>query len=141
MRGRQSNRQCISKVGEFDMQPLGPRSAIQVILNEHRQLSAIIEGMLRFTRLLETGSKAPGLMVFRAMLYYIREYPEQVHHRKEDRYLFARLRARTDEFDDVLDELEAQHAEGDARVRVLPETPESGGGSDSACCETFADDG
>jgi hemerythrin-like domain-containing protein len=101
------------------MQPLGPRSAIQVILNEHRQLSAIIEGMLRFTRLLETGSKAPGLMVFRAMLYYIREYPEQVHHRKEDRYLFARLRARTDEFDDVLDELEAQHAEGDARVRDL----------------------
>lgn len=101
------------------MQPLGPRSAIQVILNEHRQLSAIIEGMLRFTHLLETGSRAPGLMVFRAMLYYIREYPEQVHHPKEDRYLFARLRARTDDFDDVLAELEAQHAEGDARVRDL----------------------
>lgn len=101
------------------MQPLGPRSAIQVILNEHRQLSAIIEGMLRFTHLLETGSGAPGLMVFRAMLYYIREYPEQVHHPKEDRYLFARLRARTDNFDDVLAELEAQHAEGEARVRDL----------------------
>lgn len=101
------------------MQPRGPCSAIQVIRNEHRQLSGIIEGMQRFTHLLETGSRVPGLMVFRAMLYYIREYPEQVHHPKEDRYLFARLRARTDDFDDVLAELEAQHAEGDARVRDL----------------------
>jgi hemerythrin-like domain-containing protein len=37
------------------------------------------------------------------MLYYIREYPEQVHHPKEDRYLFARLRDRTGELDEVLD--------------------------------------
>lgn len=101
------------------MRPQGPRSAIQLILNEHRQLSAVVEGMLRFIHLLETGSSAPGIMVFRAMLYYIREYPEQVHHPKEDRYLFARLRARTDDFDDVLAELEAQHAEGDVRVRNL----------------------
>lgn len=101
------------------MQPPGSRGAIQVILNEHRQLSGIIEGMQRFVHLLETGPKVPGPMVFRAMLYYIREYPEQVHHPKEDRYLFARLRARTDDFDDVLAELEAQHAEGDARVRDM----------------------
>ena len=101
------------------MQSLGPRSAIQVILNEHAQLSAVIEGMLRFIHLLETGANAPGLMVFRAMLYYIREFPEQVHHPKEDRYLFARLRARTDDFDDVLAELESQHAQGEARVRNL----------------------
>lgn len=101
------------------MQPRAPRSAIQVILNEHRQLSGIIEGMQRFTHLMETGSKVPGPMVFRAMHYYIREYPEQVHHPKEDRYLFARLRARTDDFDNVLAKLEAQPAEGDARVRDL----------------------
>jgi hemerythrin-like domain-containing protein len=71
---------------------LAPRGAIHVIFKEHEQLSAVIAGMLRFVRLLETGGKTPGLMVFRAMLYYIREYPEQVHHPKEDNYLFARLR-------------------------------------------------
>ena len=30
------------------MRPLMPRNAIQVILNEHGQLSAVIGGMLRF---------------------------------------------------------------------------------------------
>jgi hemerythrin-like domain-containing protein len=101
------------------MQSPGPRSAIQIILNEHGQLSAVIEGMLRFIHLLEAGANAPGLMVFRAMLYYIREYPEQVHHPKEDRYLFARLRDRTSDFDDFLAELESQHAQGEVWVRNL----------------------
>ncbi|WP_240975340.1 hypothetical protein [Paraburkholderia aromaticivorans] len=32
------------------------------------------------------------------MLYYIREYPQQVHHPKEDRYLSTPLRDRTDEY-------------------------------------------
>jgi hemerythrin-like domain-containing protein len=59
-------------------------------------------------------------MVFRAMLYYIREYPEQVHHPiKEDRYLFTPLRDRTGEFDHVLDDLECQHARGEVKVRNL----------------------
>ena len=98
------------------MQSPAPRSAIQVILNEHAQLSAVIEGMLRFVQLLEAGAKTPGLMVFRAMIFYIREYPEQVHHPKEDRYLFARLRDRTNDLDDVLAELEFQHAQGEVRV-------------------------
>ncbi|RDJ99774.1 hemerythrin domain-containing protein [Paraburkholderia lacunae] len=98
------------------MQSPGPRSAITVILREHEQLSTVIEGMRRFVRLLAAGAPVPGLMVFRAMLYYIREYPQQVHHPKEDRYLFTPLRDRTDEFDYVLAELESQHARGDAKL-------------------------
>lgn len=94
----------------------GPRSAITVILREHEQLSTVIEGMRRFVRLLAAGAPVPGLMVFRAMLYYIREYPQRVHHPKEDRYLFTPLRDRTDEFDYVLAELESQHARGDAKL-------------------------
>jgi hemerythrin-like domain-containing protein len=53
------------------------------------------------------------------MLYYIREYPEKIHHPKEDRYLFATLRKRTDEFNDVLDELEREHVEDEGRLRNL----------------------
>ena len=53
------------------------------------------------------------------MLYYIREYPEQFHHPMEDRFLFAALRSRTDDFDDVLDELQCEHIEGDVRLRNL----------------------
>lgn len=101
------------------MSAWGPRTAVQVILAEHEQLMTVIEGMLRLVDLLDAGGKPPGLMVLRAMLYYIREYAEQVHHPKEDRFLFTRLRARTHELDETIEELELQHAQGDVRLRNL----------------------
>lgn len=101
------------------MQSPMTRRAVQTIVREHQQLSAVVNGMTRFVESLSEGKHGPEPMVLRAMLYYIREYPEQVHHPKEDKYLFARLRARTDELDDVIEELEAQHVEGEARVRDL----------------------
>jgi hemerythrin-like domain-containing protein len=101
------------------MQSPQQRNALRTILDEHEQLSMVIHGMLHFVRLIDRGEKAPGLMVFRAMLYYIREYPEQVHHPKEDQYLFKLLRDRTNELDDTLVELELQHALGETLVREL----------------------
>lgn len=101
------------------MSAWGPRTAVKVILAEHEQLTTVIGGMLRFIDILDEGEKPPGLMIFRAMLYYIREYPEQVHHPKENRFLFTRLRARTHELDEIIDELELQHAQGDVRLRNL----------------------
>ena len=90
------------------MSAWGPRTAVQVILAEHEQLTTVIGGMLRFVDMRDPGGKPPGLMVFRTMLYYIREYPEKVHHPEEDRYLFTRLSARTDELDETIEELELQ---------------------------------
>ncbi len=94
-------------------------TAIRVIREEHHRLSAVIHGMLHIVRGIEKGSAVPDSKVFRAMLLYIGDYPEKVHHPKEDRYLFAPLRKRTHEVDAVLDDLEAQHAQGDALVRAL----------------------
>src|ERR1700688_1614266 len=99
------------------MQSPRQRNAVCIIQDEHEQLSAVTHGMLYFVRLIDKGEKAPGLMVFRAMLRYIREYPEQVHHPNEDQYLFARLRDRTNELDETLAELESQHAQGEALVQ------------------------
>ncbi len=101
------------------MRSLVPRNAIQVILNEHAQLSAVIGGMLRFVERIEGRERVPGIMVLRAMLYYIREYPEQVHHPKEDYYLFAPLSGRSSELDAVLGTLKSQHAEDEKLVRAL----------------------
>ncbi|MGU7780944.1 hemerythrin domain-containing protein [Burkholderia sp. PU8-34] len=94
-------------------------SAVQSILREHQQLSTIISGMQRFVELLGGGVQTPGLMVLRAMLYYIREFPEQVHHPKEDRYLFARLWHRAYDLDRTLADLEEQHVQGEALVRNI----------------------
>ncbi len=101
------------------MRPLLHRNAIQVILSEHGQLSAVIGGMLRFVERIEDGEQVPGLMVLRAMLYYIREYPEQVHHPKEDCYLFPPLSGRSRELDAVIGKLQFQHAEDEKLVRAV----------------------
>lgn len=95
------------------------RRATQVIVREHQQLTMVVGGLQQFVRLLEQEKHAPGTGIFRAMLYYIREYPEKVHHPKEDQYLFAHLQKRTETLDDVIDELRRQHADGDTHVRDL----------------------
>lgn len=95
------------------------QSAIKVIQEEHDFLQAVIHGMLYLARDIAKGNPAPDLKVFRAMLFYIREYPEKVHHPKEDDYLFARLRGRADAVDALIAELELQHQKGEALVVAL----------------------
>ncbi len=85
-------------------------------MREHHQLSTIVAGMQRYVELLGAGVDTPGLIVLRAMLYYIREFPEQVHHPKENNYLFARLWHHDYGIDKTLADLEAQHAQGEERV-------------------------
>src|SRR5262249_49926856 len=68
-----------------------------------------LEFLVRETR--ERGA-APQWPLLRAILHYIKSFPEALHHPKEDAYLFRKLRLRTADFNDTLDELERQHVEG-----------------------------
>ncbi|MPW18110.1 hemerythrin domain-containing protein [Paraburkholderia sp. CNPSo 3157] len=101
------------------MQTPVARNAVQVIVREHQQLSMVVMGMQRVVKLLGAGEDAPRPMMFRSMLFYISEYPEKLHHPKEERYLFARLRHHADDLDKTIDELEEQHAQGKARLRNI----------------------
>lgn len=96
------------------MHKLSPaqQNVTRVIHDEHENLTAVIRGMQYFMRAIERGGKTPDLRVFRAMLLYLSDYPERVHHPKEDRFLFAQLRKRTSEMNVTLAELEFQHAQG-----------------------------
>lgn len=93
--------------------------AIRIIQEEHDLLQAVIQGMLYVVRNIASGGPIPDLKVLRAMLFYIKEYPEKIHHPKEDRYLFARLRERTNQANATLAELESQHKRGNALVAAL----------------------
>jgi len=95
------------------------RATLHVIRLDHKRLAAVTAAMLDFVRVLGEGGPAPDPIVLRAMLYYIREYPEQFHHPMEDRLLFAALRRHTHDFDDVLNELQCQHTEGETRLHDL----------------------
>jgi len=93
--------------------------ALAVIREEHRSMAAVIHGLEFLMRRAREGGEPPSFRLLRAMLYYIRKFPETLHHPKEDAYLFSRLRARTREFDATLDELQRQHVEGHAIVDEL----------------------
>jgi hemerythrin-like domain-containing protein len=94
-------------------------TAIRLIRQEHSYLATILNAMRYFVKQIAEGGKAPDLKVFRAMAFYISEYPERMHHPKEDRYLFALLRKRTTEADNTLATLETQHGQGERMAREL----------------------
>ena len=93
--------------------------ALRIVREEHERLAAVVHGMRHLARGMEEQGLRPDLKVLRAMLLYISEYPERLHHPKEDRFLFAPLRAHTHLHDAMLVELEVQHAQGEAMVRML----------------------
>jgi hemerythrin-like domain-containing protein len=93
--------------------------ALDIIQKEHEHLSIVIQGMLYFVRSIKTGNADQDLKIFRAMLYYITEYPERVHHPKEDQILFTKIKERTHQLDNELDALSEQHGNGELLVHRL----------------------
>ena len=51
------------------------------------------------------------------MLFYVDEFPEKRHHRKETELLFPKLRARTPLARELLDRLDYEHARGGRKIR------------------------
>jgi hemerythrin-like domain-containing protein len=93
--------------------------AINIIKDEHRSISAVLSGLKELARMAEEAPERPDFRVFRAMLRYIDEFPEKMHHPKEDRYLFVRLLARAPAAQPLIDSLQSQHVDGVRRIREL----------------------
>lgn len=95
--------------------------SIDIIQDEHKRLSLVIRNMLSFVQSAADCHDLPDPKVFRAMLYYISEFPDKVHHPKEDQFLFAKIKDRTHQMDATLDALTEQHGKGEFLVRQLQE--------------------
>lgn len=93
--------------------------SIEIIQKEHEHLSVTIQSMLCFVRSIKNGNEQQDLKLFRSMLYYITEYPERVHHPKEEQFLFAKIKERTHQLDSELDALSEQHSKGELLVHRL----------------------
>ena len=93
--------------------------ALAILRDEHRSLAAVANGLELLVREARAQDRPPRFDLLRAIVHYIREFPEKQHHPKEDAYLFRRLRERTSELDATLDELERQHGSGRALVDEL----------------------
>ena len=93
--------------------------AITILKDEHRSISAVVSGLKELARMVHEAVERPDFRVLRAMLRYIDEYPERLHHPKEDRYLFARLLQRAPAVKALVDELQHEHVEGAKKIRDL----------------------
>ncbi len=93
--------------------------SITILHDEHRSISAVLHGLKELARLAQDAKVKPDFQVFRAMLRYIDEYPERLHHPKEDKYLFARLLARAPQTLPLIRRLTSEHEEGSRMIREL----------------------
>ena len=94
-------------------------TAIRLIKDEHASLAAVLRAAERVVGEAVSTGKAVDFRLLRAMLYYLREFPERRHHPNEDRMLFARIKARTHEVDAAIAELEEEHRRGDGMLQSL----------------------
>ncbi len=98
--------------------------AVKVILREHGSIGSVLHGLRFLVQEIRAGRARPDFALLHAMVHYIDAFPERLHHPKEDRYLFPRLRERTHEADAALARLEQQHERGAAMTRQLEQAIE-----------------
>ena len=94
-------------------------SSLTIIREEHSALAAVLRSIPMLLAQHRRQGSLPDFAALRAMLFYVDEFPEQRHHRKESQLLFPKLRARTPLARDLLDRLDAEHGRGERRVRDL----------------------
>ncbi|MBT9475390.1 MAG: hemerythrin domain-containing protein [Polaromonas sp.] len=94
-------------------------TSLQIIRDEHASLAAMLRSM---TLMVDRG---PGdnpqqfFDVLRAMLFYIDEFPERLHHPKESDLLFPRIVRAAPAVMDAVERLERDHMSGEKAVREL----------------------
>jgi len=95
------------------------KEAISVLKSEHRSISAVLHALKELARMAQNATARPRFQVLRSMLRYIDEYPEKLHHPKEDEHLFARVAARAPEARALVEDLKAEHVQGERLIREL----------------------
>jgi hemerythrin-like domain-containing protein len=93
--------------------------SIRIIRDEHVALAAMLRSL---GMMVERG---PGtdpenfFDVLRAMLFYIDEFPERLHHTKETELLFPRVARLAPQTRALIEQLDQDHASGESAVREL----------------------
>ena len=93
--------------------------ALRILREEHQALSAMLSSVLLLLAPNRPAGTPPDFEALRAILFYVDEFPERRHHRKETQLLFPKLRARTPLARDLLDRLDDEHGRGERRIRDL----------------------
>ena len=93
--------------------------SIQIIHDEHAALAAMLQSLRMMVK------RGPGkepenfFSVLRAMLFYIDEFPERLHHTKETELLFPPVLKRAPHLREAIERLDKDHAHGESSVREI----------------------
>ncbi|MDM0073692.1 hemerythrin domain-containing protein [Variovorax sp. J2P1-59] len=93
--------------------------SLTIIRHEHRALSAMLRAITLLLSEHRRRGTLPDFDALQAMLFYVDEFPERLHHPKESRLLFPKLRGRNAQTDALLDRLDRDHLRGEQTIREL----------------------
>ena len=93
--------------------------AIAIIQDEHRAITAVVEGLRHLVAEIVAGRMAPDHALLGALFHYIEQFPERLHHPKEDDFLFPALRQRDATAAAVIDDLQREHHLGPGMIAAL----------------------
>ena len=93
--------------------------SLQIIRDEHSSLAAMLRSMLMMVERGPEDKPQQFFDVLRAMLFYIDEFPERLHHPKESDLLFPRVVRAAPSVMPVVEQLERDHMSGEKSVREL----------------------
>ena len=92
---------------------------LRVIRDEHNALSAMLQSLHLLLRQGPEGDPKRFFATLRAMLFYIDEYPERLHHPKETELLFPRVLRHSPEAAAAVQKLDLDHVHSERAVREL----------------------
>ena len=95
-----------------------PRS-LQIIRDEHASLAAMLQSMRMLVERGPSAGQKNFFDVVRAMLFYIDEYPERLHHPKESNLLFPKVVKAAPKVLGAVDRLEREHLYSEKAARDL----------------------
>ena len=93
--------------------------SIRIIRDEHAALAAMLRSLRMMVDRGPVDEPESFFDVLRAMLFYIDEFPERLHHPKESELLFPRVARLAPETLEVIAKLEKDHERGESTVREL----------------------
>lgn len=89
---------------------------IERIKSEHCALARVIGAMQALVARWRTPGEKPDFELFDALLRYIENVPDRIHHPKEDRVLFPAIASRTEQAGALIEQLGREHAKGEHMI-------------------------
>ncbi len=94
-------------------------NALQIIRDEHASLAAMLQSMRMMVQRGPADDRRNFFDVLRAMLFYIDEFPERLHHPKESNLLFPKVVKLAPRVMCAIDKLERDHLNSEKAARDL----------------------